>query len=320
MAKRILLHSLLIGSCLFSSLIWSEPCSKNTEQISIRYLGIGALDIRYQNQRLLTDPFYTPFSIWDIATLSKFKSDPDAIKHAIGPYKQNVNAVLVGHGHYDHIADLPAIKNYLKDDALIVASKTSINMISSSFDLEQLIPITDVNTGTWLYLANGWIRVKAQSSEHAPQIFNINLFPGKEDLARNTIPSYIWQWKQGTNLTFTLDFLHEPYKEDVNKRLFLQTSASNFPIGFQPITDGHKVDLAMLAAASFENVDDYPMGLLRNYQPNTTLFIHWENFFKPWINEPEALTLINFEKLMRNSKNSHNGSIEIAQPNHCYSL
>lgn len=298
----------------------ANSCSDDHNQVNIRYLGVGALDIRYRDQRLLTDPFYSPFSLWDIVSLTKYKSDPEAIDAAIGPFQQNVDAVLIGHGHYDHIADLPAIKNYLKSNASIIGSKTSINMVSSSFDLEQLIPVSDSNTGIWLHIANGWIRVKAQASEHAPQFMNVNLFPGEEDRARDILPSYIWHWKQGVNLTFMIDFLHVPFSEKVHKRLYLQTSASTFPIGHQPIDDNHHVDLAMLAGASFDNVQDYPTGLLRNYRPKKTLFIHWENFFKPWLKEPEALTLINIEKLMKISNESHNGPIEIAQPNHCYPL
>lgn len=305
---------------LATSVSLGLECSKKTNEVSIRYLGVAALDIHYQNQRILTDPFYTPFSMWDIITLNKYQSDSKAIDKAIGPFQQNVDAILVGHGHYDHLADLPSIKNYLKQDSFIVGSKTVINMVSPSFDLDQLLPITKENTDIWFYLANGWIRIKAEASEHAPQIWNINLFPGQHQAAQTTLPKYIWNWKQGLNLTFLIDFLEEPNSEKVFKRIYFQSSASSYPIGHQPIQDNIPVDMALLSGASFDHVDDYPDGIIKNYKPDQTLFIHWENFFKPWLEEPEALMLIDIDELMKAAKDAHGGSIEIAQPDNCYTL
>jgi len=312
---------LVVGVLLMGhSVAHALSCSDNPDQVGIRYLGVAALDIHYKNQRVLTDPFYTPFSMWDIATLSKYKSDANAIDEAIGPFQQNVNAVLIGHGHYDHLADLPAIKNYLTPDSLVVGSETSINMVAPSFDIDQLLPITNNNTDVWFYIADGWIRIKAEASEHAPQIWNINLFPGNQTAAQATLPQYIWNWKQGLNLTFLIDFLESPHSENVFKRMYFQSSASSYPIGHQPIQDDIPVDVAWLAGASFDHVDDYPDGILKNYQPKHTLFIHWENFFKPWLKDPTPLMLINIDKLMGVAADAHDGLIEMAQPNECIRL
>jgi len=295
---------------------WSmTPCEHNPATPCIRYLGVGALDIRYQGERILTDPFYTPFSIWDIITLTPYKSNHEAIRTALGDYEKDVSAVLVGHGHYDHLADLPTIKTYLKDDALIIASPTSINMISSAFNMKHLMPIASEQVNQWLWIADGWIRIKPQYSEHAPQFASINLFPEEIHDAKAVLPEYIWQWKQGKNLTFLMDFLEAPFEPaKVKHRLFLQTSASSFPIGYQAIEDDIAVDSVWIAAASFHNVENYPAGLLTGYKPKQVHLMHWENFFKPWWDEPKALSLLDQEALNEDISKHFSGAFSYAQP------
>ncbi len=296
-------------------------CMNDKHPLSIRYLGVGALDIHYKDQRVLTDPFYSPQSLWNIITLDKYRPSPTAIKNALGPYQKNVNAVLVGHGHYDHLADLPAIKNFLRDDAIIVSSVSSSNMIAPTYSKKNLLTIQDNNTNQWHHIANGWIRVKAELSEHAPQIFNYNFASDTVDKPRQKLPRYIWSWKQGKNLSYIIDFLTEANSDKVYKRIYMQTSASDFPIGYQPITDGIAVDSLFVAAASFDNVEDYPSGLLKKYKPKETFLIHWENFFKPWLKDPSPLGTIDFDELIMQSKTAHSpGKVTIPNPLDCIYL
>lgn len=292
-------------------------CIDDQHPLSIRYLGVAALDIHYKGQRILTDPFYSPQTLWKIISIDKYRSNPDSIKKALGPYQKNVNAVLVGHGHYDHLADLPAIKNFLTDDAMIISSLTSSNMIAPVYSEKNKQPITKEQTNKWFHIANGWVRVKAEFSEHAPQVFNYNFAEETVTEPREKLPRYIWSWKQGKNLSYVVDFLTEANTDKVYKRLFLQTSASNFPMGYQPITDGVNVDAMFVAAASFDNVDNYPAGLLTNYQPKEAFLIHWEDFFKPWLDEPSALSTIDFDELISISNKAYSGAITVPNPKDC---
>jgi hypothetical protein len=169
-------------------------------------------------------------------------------------------------------------------------------------------------------MANGWIRVKAQLSEHAPQLMNYNFASDTVDQPRDKLPRYIWSWKQGKNLSYMIDFLTKENSEQVYKRIFMQTSASNFPVGYQEMSDGIPVDAVFLAAASFDNVDNYPSGLLTNYQPKETFLIHWENFFKPWLDDPSPLSTIDFDTLLEKSKKAHDGEIIVPNPKDCIYL
>lgn len=321
MKTRLSVFSTLIACMsLFAPAAQAMKCMDDQHPLSIRYLGVGALDIHYKDQRLLTDPFYSPQTLWKIVSIDKYRPNPAAITKALGPYDRNVDTVLVGHGHYDHIADLPAIKNYLKEDAVIVSSVTSSNMIAPSYEKKNRLEITSDNANQWLHVANGWIRVKAEVSEHAPQVFNYNFASDTVDEPRAKLPRYIWSWKQGKNLSYIVDFLSEANSDKVYKRIFLQTSASNFPVGYQTVTDDIPVDSVFVAAASFDNVDDYPSGLLKSYKPKETFLIHWENFFKPWFSEPSALSTIDFNELINLSQKAHSGAVTVPNPQDCIYL
>ena len=311
----IALMLIALNGIAFNSV--AMQCISDQHPLSIRYLGVAALDIHYKGQRILTDPFYSPQTLWKIVSIDKYRSSPKAIKKALGPYQKNVTAVLVGHGHYDHLADLPAIKNFLTDDAMIVSSITSSNMLAPVYTDKNKQPITEQHTNQWFHIADGWVRVKAAFSEHAPQMFNYNFAEDTVNQPRTKLPRYIWSWKQGKNLSYVVDFLTEANTDKVYKRIFLQTSASNFPTGYQPITDDINVDAMFVAAASFDNVDDYPSGLLNHYQPKETFLIHWENFFKPWMEKPSALSTIDFDRLMDISRKAHSGAITVPNPNDC---
>lgn len=318
MKHNLLLLSLLLSLCLFNQ-AQAYNCPIDVTKPAIRYLGVGALDIHYQGTRLLTDPFYSPQSLWDIASFTPYTPNHSQIKTVLGSANQSVNAVLIGHGHYDHAADAPAIKEYLTDNAQIISSKSTQFLLASKMQSNRLKGLNKEEFGQWLTIANGWVRIMATPSEHAPQALGINLFPHNHDHALEDSPKYVWHWTQGTNINWLVDFLAAPNSEAVVERIFIQTSASAFPVGIPDIQDGIGINKVFLAAASFDHVDDYPTGLIKQLNPNKIIFIHWENFFKPWFNQPDALSLIDFDKLMSNSTLANRAKDAlIGQPGFCY--
>ena len=318
MKHNLLLLSLLLSLCLFNQ-AQAYNCPIDATKPAIRYLGVGALDIHYQGTRLLTDPFYSPQSLWDIASFTPYTPNHSQIKTVLGSANQSVNAVLIGHGHYDHAADAPAIKEYLTDNAQIISSKSTQFLLASKMQSNRLKGLNKEEFGQWLTIANGWVRIMATPSEHAPQALGINLFPHNHDHALEDSPKYVWHWTQGTNINWLVDFLAAPNSEAVVERIFIQTSASAFPVGIPDIQDGININKVFLAAASFDHVDDYPTGLIKQLDPKKIIFIHWENFFKPWFNQPDALSLIDFDKLMSNSTLANRAKDAlIGQPGFCY--
>lgn len=317
--KHIPIVVSLVINLIFAAQTQAYNCPSDASKPAIRYLGVGALDIHYQGQRLLTDPFYSPQTLWEIASFTPYTPNPSQIETVLGTANQSVNAVLIGHGHYDHAADVPAIKDYLTPDAQIISSKSTQFLLASKMQPNPLKGLNNQDFGKWITVANGWVRIMATPSEHAPQALGINLFPHNHDHTLEDSPKYVWQWTQGTNINWLVDFLAAPNSKTVVERIFVQTSASAFPIGIPDIKDGIEVGKVFLAAASFDHVSNYPTGLIKKLNPNQIIFIHWENFFKPWFEQPDALSLIDFDTLMSNSTLANRTKDAlIGQPGFCY--
>ncbi|GAA6133246.1 hypothetical protein NBRC116188_00350 [Oceaniserpentilla sp. 4NH20-0058] len=315
---KIWLLIILISTCRW---LYAEElnCIIEPNTPSIRYLGVGAFDIHYQGRRIITDPFYSPQSLTDLITFTPYTSNPMQIKKVLGDTSNTIDGVLVGHGHYDHAADIPAINKYLNQNTNIFASKSTEYIFNSFSNQYNVTGLKEGMFNQWYYIANGFIRIKGFPSEHAPQSLGINLFAKNHDHALDTPPKYIWDWSQGVNITWLVDFLKTPNTESVKERVFIQTSASGFPIGLPDISDQIPVDKVFLAAASFDHVDNYPTGIIKSLTPKKIYLIHWEDIFKPWFESPTTLSLIDFDKLMSNEVLANQANIsQIAQPNHCY--
>ena len=86
-----------------------------------------------------------------------------------------------------------------------------------------------------------------------------------------------FKWTVGSTYAFLVDFIQED-----TLRVYIQTSASNYPNGLPPKTelDRKQVDLAIMCYASALNVDDYPNKWIEWMQPKKLVLVHWEDFFR----------------------------------------
>jgi hypothetical protein len=65
-------------------------------------------------------------------------------------------------------------------------------------------------------------------------------------------------------------------------RIHYQDAASSTPLGHPPIlpaNDRRSVDVAIVCAASFSQIQGYPEGILRAADPRYVILGHWEDFF-----------------------------------------
>jgi hypothetical protein len=132
------------------------------------------------------------------------------------------------------------------------------------------------------------IRFLAIESNHAPQTghklrFNkpLDVDYFKENLVWPDAKLKASKWTAGTTYSFLVDFI-----QGDTLRMFIQTSASQYPFGRPPKEElqKKKVDVAVLCYASILNVKDYPKAIVDDLTPSKLVIVHWEDFFK----EPRA--------------------------------
>lgn len=257
-------------------------------QLYVRFTGAGGVYIATKDLALLGDPYFTNSSLGTLVTLRDLRAD-EALLDKWLPSLDYVAGVIVGHGHYDHLADVPSVMARLPSSVKLVASKTSNHLLASAVSADRRIDANGYMAsaslhGEWIAL-HPRIRVLPIQSEHSPHIADIVFASDvvNEDLA--ALPGDVADWHSGTTLSYVIDILDED-KRDVLFRIFYQSSASSFPLGVPPqwvLEDGVGIDLAVLCAANYSKVSQYPEGLLTKIKPRNVMLIHWEKFWDAYL-------------------------------------
>jgi len=260
-------------------------CHPGTEEITIEYLGVGGWLMRMGEAVFLTAPFFSNPGFLDVG-LGRIEADTAAIERFLPPV-EDAMAILVGHAHYDHLMDIPYILRRRAPAALLYGSRTAVNLLHGDPDLDpaRLISVeeragTREEPGDWVYLTDGRVRFMALRSGHAPHFMRIHLYEGEAEEPAEGLPNRAGGWVEGLPLAYLIDFLSPD--GEVLYRVHYQDAASTPPLGFPPEAfDGIPVDLAILCPPGYQEVSDYPEGILSATSPSHILLGHWEDFFTP---------------------------------------
>lgn len=270
-------------------------------EFQIRYLGAGGFLVRSQEAALLTAPFFSNPPLWRVI-FGRIEADPAQIDRALQPLQDPlgaVEAILVGHAHYDHLMDLPYLAAQYAPRARIYGSQTAVHILAAALDRQRLVPVeaqagTSQRPGQWHTVSGGQIRFMALESAHAPHFWGLKFFGGSYDTDLRALPTRASAWREGQTLSYLIDFLGP--EGQVEFRIYYQDAASTPPAGFPPVfdqtADQRRVDVAILCASGFEQVENYPEGIVQYLKPRALVIAHWENFFSPLHQDPRRLRTV----------------------------
>lgn len=257
------------------------------EPLRIRYFSVGCALISWRGVSVLTDPFFSHLPFHQVAT-GLTLPDPEQVERYL-PLLGDVRAVVVGHGHYDHVLDLPAVVDHLHPRAQVFASRT-VQATFAPMGLSR--PLIDANphradpesAGTWLE-ADG-VRVLPVRSGHPDNIPGIHLFTRRFAEDRALPPTRAAHYQEGDTLAFLVDFLDG---ERVAFRVYVQSSSRGWPDGFVPpaLLAERRVDVALLAMDCARVSASGRFGIVDLLHPRAVVALHWEDFFRrkdqtPW--------------------------------------
>ena len=292
-------------------------------QLYVQFTGAGGVYMATPSVAIMADPFFSNPGLGDLVLLKDLQPDVAVIDQWLPP-TENVAGIIVGHGHYDHLMDVPDILSRLPATAKLFASQTANHMLAASVSPARRVDLNPTmasatKRGEWLQV-NPRMRILPIESEHSPHVAGV-VFANAlltEDSA--TLPGDALDWQSGTTLSYVIDFLASAdVKADsvqsdrvvnndvrVQYRVFFQSSSSGYPLGAPPewlSDDGVPVDLAVLCMANFDSVDNYPGGVLTQLKPKNILLTHWEAFWEPYIpNDAVALPGLDIAKFIAQVK------------------
>jgi len=276
------------------------PPSQN--DIFVKYLGVGGFLLTRGQQALMTPPLLSnpgPLAVG----LGRVRSDPRQVRaglRRVGVSDEDlkrVQAILVGHAHYDHLLDVPELWRKASK-AKIYGSRTVGHLLAaedSGVPRDAFCNVSgrarryedDVEDSDWIEVVPGddklgAVRILPLIAEHAPQFMGVQAWPGglREDV--KSLPRTADRWPQGLTLAYLIDFL------DINGgvafRIHFSDSSLAPPCGYVPRRLGgtRGVNLALLTTGGSKDTGLYPEELLSNACVEQVLLGHWEWFFRKY--------------------------------------
>ena len=266
-----------------TSLVLRADGRATQPQLTMQYLGVGGYLFQYGADSIMTAPSFTNPGLLSVSLPVPIATDKALVDTLLPERAKQAELVLVGHSHYDHLMDVPYILQQHMPEATAVGSTTMANILRAALPERQVLDISKYaavgsTPGTWLYNRSKRIRVMPIKSAHAPHFMGIKLMSGQYLQPLAALPSTANGWKEGQTYAYIIDFLDG--QGQARYRIHYQDAASNSPAGLMPnMADSKVVDMAILCAAGFHEVDDYPEALLQQVQPDKVILGHWEDFF-----------------------------------------
>jgi L-ascorbate metabolism protein UlaG (beta-lactamase superfamily) len=264
------------------------PAPNHTARVNIKSLGVGGYLIDWGDDQIMFAPSYTnpdPLSLLVDTHVSKKTVD------RLIPDVSDVDMILVGHAHYDHLLDVPYIMKKYAQKAKLYGSKTMKHLVLSSVSPERIhilneqastatsiheTPSTEEKIGSWVYNPSGKIRIMAINSNHAPNAtlfrgaildadggligeeieFLFEISKGQLDHDLDRMPTSAFLWQEGQSFAYVVDFLDD--NNDIAFRLHYEDAASDPTQGFIPSTilAEKEVDVAILTVANFNEIKE----------------------------------------------------------------
>lgn len=256
--RVVLAAGLLLAVCAAAR---AEPA------VVVRWLGVAGFSVTSGETVLLHDPFVSRPGLWR-TLVERFESDPDAIANLLapeGPAPETTgsDAILIGHSHYDHLGDAPAIA--LRTGAAMVGSETTL-AIAEGYGVDRAA-LRLARPGD--ALAFGPFAVRVVESRHARVLFGRVPLPGVVSTPP-AAPIHAFSFKLGDARGYLVT--HQPS----GLRLFLLSSAGLH----RPALETPGLGPVDLLATSIEGRDpDFARTLVETLRPRVVVPHHFDDFF-----------------------------------------
>ena len=225
--------------------------------VRITYLGTNAYLLQSRDAALLIDPYFSRVGLFRAALNLPVASSRELIQRYL-PVRR-IDAVLVSHGHFDHLLDVPEV--VALTGAKLIASATSIQLArSAGVPSEKCVVVT---AGEKVSLLGA--TVSSLPAKH-DRIFGRVPFDGPP---RRLPPRTAGDWVCGEPLAFLIEM--------GGRRIYI--TSGDRPNGALPGSLG-RIDLAILGVA-LPDARKRLAQTLEQLRPRYVLASHQDNFFLP---------------------------------------
>jgi len=263
----------------YTPLIKADPlpaASALGRGVRITYLGTNAYLLETRDTVILIDPYFSRQSLLRTALKLEPVGETNLVAQWLRDHRK-IDAILVTHGHIDHLFDVPQIAR--ATGATIIASATSVKLVESVGISAKQTRV--VRPGSRIAIKNAVIHVF--SAEH-DRIFGVVPF---NTPPKHLPPRKISDWVTGEPLAFLIEM--------GGKRIFINSGGrADKPVSLHSAP----VDLAIVGVASGDAIGAFSQTIAQLH-PRYILPSHQDDFFRPLRRGFVFLPLTNFPKVQR---------------------
>ncbi len=256
-----------------------EFIGEHDAQVHIRWLGTAGFEIRSGNHVILIDPYITRASM-SRCLFGRLSPDLEGIRR----YVPRADAIVVGHTHFDHALDVPAIAQHT--GAKVFGSRSAITLCRAAKLPESQLQMVEREPGQEPVSAEvGPFRLRFAPSAHSRFLLGRVPFPG--DITDcDEVPVSTGAYRCGA--VFRVEI------QVAGRTIVHLGSAELTPAG----AIAHDVDMLLLCVAGWRSSPDLPERVMRSLSPQRVLLSHWDNFFLPMDEPARALPAIGLMPLV----------------------
>ena len=110
----------------YAQLVVNDSGATPREGVRVTYLGTNGYQFEFKGHALLVDPYFSRVDLLSAALGSRIQPNASRINDGLRHLAPQADAILVTHGHFDHLLDVPVV--LAKTQARLVASASSVDL------------------------------------------------------------------------------------------------------------------------------------------------------------------------------------------------
>jgi L-ascorbate metabolism protein UlaG (beta-lactamase superfamily) len=230
--------------------------------VRVRWLGTAGFAVEHDDHVVLIDPYVTR------ASLARCIAGPlrsDAA--AVAAYVTRADAIVVGHTHFDHALDVPAIAH--ATGARVFGSRSAAALCrAAGVPAERVEVVERMAGGEPIVREVGPFELRFVPSAHSGLLFGRVPFPG-EIADCDQVPARAEAYRCGAVFGVELRV--------AGKTLYHLGSAELVDAN----VGAKNVDLLLMCVAGWTTSRDFPERAAHRLAPGAVLLSHWDDFLRP---------------------------------------